>query len=142
MEDYTVDCILENTVNRVLESYRAILSELDNEVGTDLDEDLDEEDLAEGEEEIDLIQETAILSAICEHGLQQPSESSDEGEENTASIDFPVGDSVVDPLDTGTGPSALPELQYESGLISDIAISNAIHSKGLKGLYPGQNLKN
>lgn len=52
--DVEWECVIDNTVNRVMESYRNILGDLDE---------------AETQDEGDHVRETAILSAIDVHGL-------------------------------------------------------------------------
>lgn len=52
--DVEWECVIDNTVNRVMESYRNILSDLDE---------------TETQEDGDDVRETAILSAIDVHGL-------------------------------------------------------------------------
>lgn len=56
-----MECIIDNTVNRLIESYRTLVNDL-NDVEVNLP-------LFDPEENV---QETAVLSAICEHGLHHP----------------------------------------------------------------------
>lgn len=100
-QDFIVECAIDNTVNRVIESYRNILTEIELAAPDD------------APEQDSHIEESAILSAITEHGLQSSSSSS--GQEDNENETFPEADTQS------------LELDY----LAEAAISSAIHSKGL-----------
>lgn len=98
------ECVIDNTVNRVMESYRNILSEL-NEL---------EEHGVDGEDH--QVQESAILSAINYHGLHQP-------------IEFSPSSCIQQPETLPEGPQENSLADFD--FLADIAISTAINHQGL-----------
>lgn len=97
-QDYNVECVIDNTINRVIESYRNILN-------SELEED--EFDVPDATQDSH-VEESAILSAITEHGLHNSSSGQVDDENDTF-------------------PADAQELDF----LAEAAISSAIHSKGL-----------
>lgn len=154
-ETQIAECVIDNTVvnsqsfaleyankadllqvNRVMESYRNILRELD-ELGADLPDDVDEEeDEAEQREGAGggHVEESAILMAITEHGLHQSNDQEGDDEDNRDSVESNSNSGSAD-----TPTCSLNERNSHPGTTSEsetsdlnfLAISTAIHSKGL-----------
>lgn len=107
-DDIRVACMIDNTVNRVIESFRSITEDF----GTDDLETLSEEDQesdTDEDEPTSGVVESAILSAINHHGLQPPGGGQEES-------DRPY---IV-------SPTSEPDLD----VLGDVAISAAIQHQG------------
>lgn len=131
-ETQIAECVIDNTVNRVMESYRSFLRELD-ELATDQDnrEDIhisdDEDESVEPRESLGggQVEESAILMAITEHGLRHPGEEDEEGADSTSNS-ASIGHVRCGGLNNEPNPDTddNPDLNF-------LAISTAIQSKGL-----------
>lgn len=108
-ETQIAECVIDNALNRVVESYFNILNELDEMDDTDSDLEMDEE-------EPDGLEESAILMAINEHGLQQNEEPSVPNHPVIAGSVGGGGDNVT---------------QNAEDIFMDAAVSSAIQKKGL-----------
>lgn len=111
-QDFSVECVIDNVVNRVLESYRTILGELES-LQTNL------ESVAEN---------VAIQSAIDVHGLHLPDSDPDEAEE-------PATVAHAESMDESQSEEERAE---EMDFLAEFAISSAISNKGL-GVNPTFN---
>lgn len=117
---YNMEYIMDNTVNTVMESYRNMLEELNEELELQNIENENPENTDVSFNDDQALQESAILSAISEHGLTASSSSNP---------------------DTQTIVQADPLLRQEENSVleeqlTDYAITSAINSQGLSVLIP------